>query len=306
MLSMPMRSAVAQAVRVSGRGLPAKSLTSRVAGFLVAPGYKSRVAARGYATATAKTTTAAAKKPAAKKTVAEKKPAAKKTAKTATKGKKVVKSTKKAAAKPKKAAPKKKKEVNPERKKMLLRRALKKTALLFQEPKNLPQSAWLTFTSQAIKADTTIRGPQTLGPKMSSLAADFKALSPTDRQRYEQKAQENKATNAANYKKWVESHTVAEIAEAVRARRRLVREFGVDVKHPKIVDDRMPKRPAFAGWSYYIKAKGTEQPGLSLGEMSKSLSAQWKALSESEKKPYIDLAASEAARYQKEREKALL
>ncbi|KUI66166.1 Non-histone chromosomal protein 6 [Cytospora mali] len=299
MLSMPMRSAAAQALRVYGRGLFAKSLTSRVGrSFLVAPSYKSRVAAHGYATATAKKTTAAAKKPAAKK------PAAKKAgAKTATKAKKTAKPTKKAAAKPKKAA---KRPVNPERQKILLRRELKKKALLNQEPKNLPMSAWLVFTSQAIKADNGIRGPLTLGPKMASLATEFKALSPADKQRYEQKAQENKVTNAANYKKWVESHSVAEIAEAVRARQRLNRDFKLNLKHVKITDERMPKRPAVAGWSYYIKAKSSETSGLSLGEMAKNLSQQWKGLSVSEKKPYVDLAAAEAARYQKEREKALL
>lgn len=99
---------------------------------------------------------------------------------------------------------------------------------------------------------------------------------------------------------------MTEIADAGRARRRLIRDFGVDVKHPKITDERMPKRPAVAGWSYYIKAKGGENPGLSLGEMSRNLSEQWKGLSASEKKPYLDLAASEAAKYQKEKEKALL
>lgn len=183
MMTMPMRSAVAQALRASGRGLQAKSLTSRVAGFLIAPSYKSRVAARGYATATAakKTTTAAAKKPATKKPAAAKKPAAKKTtAKTATKAKKTVKSTKKAVAKPKKPAAKKR-EVNPERQKLLLRRALKKTALLHQEPKGLPASAWLVFTSQAIKADSSVHGPATLGPKMQGLAVEFRSLSPDDR-----------------------------------------------------------------------------------------------------------------------------
>ncbi|KUI54026.1 Non-histone chromosomal protein 6 [Cytospora mali] len=305
MLSMPMRSAAAQALRVCGRGLPAKSLTSRVGrSFLVAPSYKLRVAARGYATATATKTTAAAKKPAAKKTAA-KKPAAKKAGakKTATKAKKSAKPTKKAAAKPKKAA---KRPVNPERQKILLRRELKRKALLNQEPKNLPMSAWLVFTSQAIKADNGVRGPETLGPKMASLATEFRALSPADKQRYEQKAQENKVTNAANYKKWVESHSVAEIAEAVKARQRLNRNFKLNLKHVKITDERMPKRPAVAGWSYYIKAKSSETPGLSLGEMAKNLSQQWKGLSASEKKPYVDLAAAEAARYQKEREKALL
>lgn len=117
---------------------------------------------------------------------------------------------------------------------------------------------------------------------------------------------ENKATNAANYKKWVESHTPAEIVAAVNARHRLNRDFDQKIKHPRITDERLPKRPAVVGWSYYVKAKAGENPGLSLGDLSKTLSAQWKSLSANEKKPYLDLAAAESAKYQKEREKALL
>lgn len=99
---------------------------------------------------------------------------------------------------------------------------------------------------------------------------------------------------------------MAEIDAAARARKRLNREFNLNIKHPRIIDDRMPKRPAVAGWSYYVKAKSGDNPGLSLSEMSKSLAQQWKSLSAAEKKPYLDLAAAESARYQKDREQALL
>lgn len=186
MLSMTMRSAAAQALRACARGLPTKSsLTSRVGrSILVAPGQEARVAARGYATATAKKTTAAAKKPAAKKTTAAaKKSATKKTAAKKPAAKKAAaKKPKKAVAKKPKKVAAKKRPVNPERQKLLLKRELKKTALLHQEPKNLPASAWLIFTSNGIKSDGTINGPATLGPKMASLAVEFRNLSPTERQ----------------------------------------------------------------------------------------------------------------------------
>lgn len=186
-----MRTVVAQALRAGGHGLPAKSLSSRVAvvgrSFLVAPSYKLRVAARGYATATAtakKTTTAkkpAAKKPVAKKPVAKKaaakKPAAKKTAK-ATKAKTVTK--KKAAAKPKKKAAKK--PVDKEKLAVLEKRQLKKTALLHEGPKNLPTVPWLVYTCDKIKGDTSLVGPAALGTKMTSLAAEFKTLTASDKE----------------------------------------------------------------------------------------------------------------------------
>lgn len=120
-------------------------------------------------------------------------------------------------------------------------------------------------------------------------------------QDYAQRAQDNKITNAANYKKWVETHTVAEIATANNARSQLIRKFEFKTTSPKIHDERMPKRPTSAFGQYY-RAKNSDL-GLPATENMKALSAQWKSLSETEKKPYVDLATAEATKYHKEMEK---
>lgn len=180
MLSATMRSAATQALRRCARGLPAKSLPSRGAivrrSFLVAPSYKSRVAVRGFATATAsKTTGRTAAKPATKTKAAPKAKA------TATKAKKTAKAPakkKKAVAKPKRPVVKKK-ELTPEQKQVVLRRELKRKSLTGQEPKNLPATKWLVFMSNALKGKPS-NGLSDTSKRMTTLSAEFKSLPPAE------------------------------------------------------------------------------------------------------------------------------
>lgn len=116
--------------------------------------------------------------------------------------------------------------------------------------------------------------------------------------------QENSAANAANYKKWVESHSVKEIHAANIARARLARKFpkGIRALHlRKIQDERLPKRPSNA-YALFAKShmSGTAGSGKNLPELVKQISVMWKSLPDSEKKPYEDLHAADLARYRKE------
>lgn len=111
---------------------------------------------------------------------------------------------------------------------------------------------------------------------------------------------QNKAINAGNYKTWVESHSIDEIQLANIARRRLKRDFKINSFPLKIVDERVPKRPAVNAFAYFVKAKRSgEQKAI----WSKELSEEWNALPAAEKKPYQDLAVAEFAKYSKEMEK---
>lgn len=115
-------------------------------------------------------------------------------------------------------------------------------------------------------------------------------------QRVDQIAQDNSAVNDANYKKWVLSHTVEEIHNANNARAHLARKFPNRKAGHKIVDDRQPKRPTTA-FAAFIKARTTGASGFTpLNE----LGAVWKSLTDSDKKPYIDLMEAEKVRYYKE------
>lgn len=297
MLSATMRSALTQALRQCARGLPPKSLPSRVAlvrrSFLVAPSYKSRVAVRGFATATAsKTTGRTAAKPATKTRAAPRAKA------TTTKGKKTAKAPakKKAAAKPKKPVVKKKKELSPEKKELLLRRELKKASLINKEPKNLPATRWLLYVSKALKGKPS-NGKSDTTQRIPVLSAEYKTLSPAELERMDETVAQNKAINAGNFKTWVESHSIVEIEQANKARKRLKRDFNISAYPLKLHDDRVPKRPATNAYAYFIKAQRSAGP---VRDLSQGMAEEWKRLSAAEKKPYQDLALAEYTKYKQE------
>lgn len=122
-------------------------------------------------------------------------------------------------------------------------------------------------------------------------------------QRLEETAKQNKAVNAGNWKTWLESHSIADIQQANVARRRLKREFNVTPHPLRLVDERLPKRPASNAYAYFVKAKRSADPVESGPQLTKELSEEWHALPASEKKPYQDLAAAEYAKFFKEMEK---
>lgn len=87
------------------------------------------------------------------------------------------------------------------------------------------------------------------------------------------------------------------------ARRRLKRDFKITPFPLRIVDERLPKRPASNAYAYFVKAKRTDGSDAPNRVFGKDLGEQWHALSPTEKKPYQDLAAAEFARFHKEMEK---
>ncbi|POS76437.1 HMG box protein [Diaporthe helianthi] len=303
MLSATMRSAFTQALREGARGQPLRSLPSRVGlirrSFVVAPGYKSTVTVRGFATATAskKTGRTAAKpaKPATKTKAAPKAKAA------TTKAKKTAKAPvkkKKAAAKPKKTTTgRPKKELSPDEKQAVLKRELKKVSLINKEPKRLPSTRWMLHVSNSLKGKPST-GISDTNQKLPIIAAEFKALPLAELERMDETVEQNKAINAGNFKTWVESYSPAEISQANNARKRLKRDFNMSPTPLKLHDDRLPKRPASGPYSYFIKAKLSGS-----GILSKELGEAWKSLPAAEKKPYQDLALAEFTKYKQEMEK---
>ncbi|KXJ95786.1 hypothetical protein Micbo1qcDRAFT_192708 [Microdochium bolleyi] len=297
MLSVAGRAAL----RRLGAGASSRSFViSRVAA--PAPHWqalKTLHAVRLYASVgrpTKSSTTKTTKKPAAGKTATTTKPKAKKAAK-----------KKPAAAKPKVRKPAAKKPATPaslERKEAALRRQLKKTAL-FTEPKPLPETAWRVFVVDKLKGQPGTFQDQ--AAKMIATAEAFKALSPSEAQRYASIAEENVRANNAAYKAWVESHTTDEMNNAMNARARLKRDYNYPKGNVKLIkDSRMPKRPITA-YAFFTRAKWASgeltQQG-PIGENAAAISAEWKSLSASERQPYEDLQRAESQRYEKDHEAA--
>ncbi|KAI1489732.1 hypothetical protein F5X96DRAFT_670398 [Biscogniauxia mediterranea] len=271
---------------------------------------RSYAAAAGTKRATAAKTSATAKKPAAKKTAttaaAKKKStttAAKAKAGTKTKKKPVkaeAKSKSKSKAKPKKAG-RKPRKASPDLLLLRQRQALKRAAL-FDEPKTLAVLPWPLFVAEQTKGKSSSLSDSR--ERMASLAETYKSLTPAQKQRLEATCEQNKISNDAAYKAWVNNHTVDEIRLANNARRLLKTKFTYPPKAPlKIIhDERQPKRPTTA-YILFAKSKwgsGTVDSSKGMPEVSRALGQEWKSLSEEARKPYLDLANAEMDRYEKD------
>ncbi|XDG06544.1 hypothetical protein ABKA04_006159 [Annulohypoxylon sp. FPYF3050] len=292
--------------RIVVSGLSADSLRS------------GRLFIRGFATAgkpktKSSATTKSAAKPAATKgrtktTTKAKATAATKTTKAAasksksTKSRTTVKakSKSKAKAKAKKPKARKRQPLSPEKKIILERRELKKAAL-FVVQKRLPDSPWTVFVSESTKGTTG--GPDLLSARMGSLSQEYKTLPASRIQRLQATADQNKSTNAADYKAWVERHSPQQIRAANIARRALKKKHNYPPKSgvKLIVDERLPKQPT-TPFTLFTKARWAsgDLANKTVAESSKLLGAEWKNLSEAERSPYEELFKASSAQYAKE------
>ncbi|KAI1322192.1 hypothetical protein F5Y16DRAFT_404685 [Xylariaceae sp. FL0255] len=239
---------------------------------------------------------ATAKQPSGAKTPRAKSPAKKPTkakAKAVPK-KKPAKKTVKKPVKPKKPV---KKVISPEKQRVLERRALRKAAL-FTEPHPFSNkiSAWIQFVTENVK------GPfhdSNLISAMRDATDKYKQLSPSELQQLNERAEKTNLLRASENKAWVESHTVAEIVEANKARKTLKAKFDYPKKTQLIHDDRIPTKGS-TPYGLYIKARwatienANRESMMSLGVQ---FSKEWKSMTPAEKQPYIDLATAESEKY---------
>ncbi|KAK4048425.1 Non-histone chromosomal protein 6 [Microbotryomycetes sp. JL201] len=69
-------------------------------------------------------------------------------------------------------------------------------------------------------------------------------------------------------------------------------------------DPNAPKRPLSAYMHFSQQNREqvkSDNPEASFGELGKLLGGKWKEMSDSEKKPYVDMAEKDKARYEKEK-----
>ncbi|RDW88839.1 hypothetical protein BP6252_00871 [Coleophoma cylindrospora] len=252
-------------------------------------------ARRSYATATD-----AAKPKATKAT-------AKKTTKKTTTKKSVAKPKKKKVAAKKKAAPKKK--VLTEEQKAALKekksvqkskddlKALKATSLIKEQPKNAaPGTAYMCLVKEMMSS----RGTQPVTAMMAEAAKKWKSLSPSEIEHYNHQANENRATNEAALKKWIESYTPDQIREANNARR-LLKDKVKSVGKNLLDDVRAPKRPRSAMMLFTRQrwASG-DFKGVKVPDASKLIMEEWRELSSAEKEALEREAQADLERYAQE------
>ncbi|KFY73653.1 hypothetical protein V499_06275 [Pseudogymnoascus sp. VKM F-103] len=171
-------------------------------------------------------------------------------------------------------------------------------AKVLTPPKQLPATAWTVLNSESISQNPGLP----LAELVKDAAARYKTLDTSTRETYNQKANANKASNDASYEAWVASLSPQQIYDSNHAQQRL-KHLGLirPGKHLKIDDPRIPKRPLPA-YILFVKERyaSGDFKGISPVEAAKVLAQEFKALSESEKKLYEDLAVAERERYAKE------
>jgi len=97
-------------------------------------------------------------------------------------------------------------------------------------------------------------------------------------------AAEQTAARRAEYKAWILSHTPAQIRVANRARAAL-RRLKAPSRSTRLVDDRQVKQPGNAYVYFFAERRSTSDfNGIPIGESSKLIGAEWKALNAGEKK----------------------
>ncbi|KAJ8061249.1 hypothetical protein OCU04_010319 [Sclerotinia nivalis] len=274
----------------------------------------SFLARRLYATATkatqTKTTTvkepvtkkAPAKKPTAKEPAA-KKSAAKKPAKTAATKPAKKPAAKKLAKKPvKKAVKAKSKKVSKAKKPLTdsqkLRkklRELKVTALISENPKQKPESAYRVLNLELATGSKDI----TAASKES--AARYKSASTAELERLNHIANENKAANAIVYKNWVESHTPEEIRQANVARHH-IRRLTKKTASPRLIKDGRMVKKALVPMMFFVKERhqSGDFAGIKVSEAIKRIVQEFKELSPAQRKPLEEASAADAQRYLQE------
>ncbi|KAH6615077.1 hypothetical protein C7974DRAFT_403213 [Boeremia exigua] len=248
------------------------------------------------------TKTTSSKKPAVKKTAAKKTTAKKTAAKKPAAKKAAPKKTKKKAV-PKKPVKRAKKVLTAEEKEKALIRELKKLALREPVTRN-PISAYNLFFAERVKTAHKEGGK----PDFTDSTKSWAAITPAERENWNHQAAEANEARAAEYKKWVLSHTPDQIRIANNARARLRRTLSATRKTPgipahcqSIVDERAVKRPVSAWTAFNVeRSPSSDFKGLLLPQVSKLLSEEWKALSASEKQRFEDIASADKQRYANE------
>ncbi|PPJ60292.1 hypothetical protein CBER1_01319 [Cercospora berteroae] len=176
---------------------------------------------------------------------------------------------------------------------------LKATALPDAPKKTAYPSAYLAFWAEAVKERKTNQGVK---ERIKEAATEWKQQSAADIEHYNHLARTANEAAAAEYKRWIASHSPNEIRLANLARAQLRRQYPTQKgKWAELSDERRPKRPTTAYLNFGIDRQSSgDFANIKVTERSKLISQEWKALSQNEKDKYQRLFEQDRQRYEEE------
>ncbi|KAK5116020.1 hypothetical protein LTR62_000476 [Meristemomyces frigidus] len=211
--------------------------------------------------------------------------------------------------------------------------ALKRAAL--SPPTITSSSAYNAFISQNFKDNKEAFGSElsgkavdratvraTMSKLMTTFAAAWKERTAAETEHYNHLGNEANQAALAEYKKWVESHTIEEIKAANIARRQLrglrrknLKEgtssssssssMAENKRGPKtwtsIVDERQVKRPTTSFSQFVVNRHASgDFKNIPTVDSMKLISQEWRTLSAEEKDKYVSLSYEDRERYKDE------
>lgn len=142
--------------------------------------------------------------------------------------------------------------------------------------------------SQGFRAQVKEENPEvSFGDIARILSKQFKELSPSEKKKWDKKAEKDKARYQEEMKTWVPD----EDEEPTGKRSKKAKK-----------DPNLPKRNMSAYFLYSVEIRPTvkeENPEAGFGDIAKIISSQYKALSDSERKKWDDRAIADKARYER-------
>ncbi|KAK6544442.1 hypothetical protein TWF694_001137 [Orbilia ellipsospora] len=261
---------------------------------------------REYATAAKKKTTATKKKTTTKKPAAKKKTTTTKKKPTARRTVASKSGTRRAAPKKRAAAKKKKpvkKKVVRKKKKVEKKPGIRSEYKKILKPPPTRMTGYMLFYGENFQ---TVATAATFKEKVQQMSSKWQSLAEAEKNSYNDRAAAEKIKRKAAYDEWLRKQNPADIKVANLAALRLNTYYeakGKKARQHTLSDDRLPKHP-LSSYILYSREALRKPEFINIKpnvEKVRQVAAAWRALSESEKKKYVDLANRDKIRYQNEK-----
>ncbi|KAI7879967.1 HMG-box [Lichtheimia hyalospora FSU 10163] len=160
-----------------------------------------------------------------------------------------------------------------------------------------PRSGWQIFCRENLKDYKGPDGKTSIIEANRALSVKWRSLSESDKEHYNDIFRKEAAVHQEAYDRALQNATPQQLYDENQLRKKY--------KLKELKDPKAPKRPSLGGYMYYLvelRKNDSSFNSLPLMEQSKEASKRYKALSDQEKKPYIQQAEAAKQKYLEDKE----